>query len=297
MGYSKHTIKRGGRPFKKALYKEALKRIEDWIQHGDIENELNLSDLNLGSLPDIPETVKILVCDRNDLTELPLLSHLEALSCENNQLKKIPFIPNLTYLNCSHNYIGKIPLLSKLILLDCNDNNITKIPFLPNLLELTCSDNRITTIPILPKLTYIECENNEIPSEFPHESAQDYLKRINNMFNGNIMNNYNAYIKKLKEIEDDTTPTFRPMLIYNEHLPPARAELLNRYLAFFTFSRICERSFKFSTGLNLYLSLKRPIFYEKQEKHEKIGIIAKLETHPPEANKSSHAKVALNLVE
>ena len=39
------------------------------------------------------------------------------------------------------------------------------------------------------------------------------------------------------------------MLIINEHLPPARAELLNRYLACFTFSRICERSFKFSTGL------------------------------------------------
>ena len=49
---------------------------------------------------------------------------------------------------------------------------------------------------------------------------------------------------------------FRPMLIINEHLPPARAELLNRYLACFTFSRICERSFKFSTGLRLLRMLQ-----------------------------------------
>ena len=80
------------------------------------------------------------------------------------------------------------------------------------------------------------------------------------------------------------------MLIINEHLPPARAELLNRYLACFTFSRICERSFKFSTGLKEFM---------KSEPTKKVAIFPfgkrKVELISPRALK--HVESLTKLVE
>ena len=84
------------------------------------KNEPKMRDL-----PSLPEGLRLLYCNGNDLKSIPELpSTLEVLECEYNLIKQLPKLPN-----------G----LKKLM---CDNNRLTELPELPDsLIELSCFSN------------------------------------------------------------------------------------------------------------------------------------------------------------
>jgi len=105
---------------------ELLRRIAN-IQDG----KLNISWLNITSLPELPNSLKTLDCSDTQITSLPKLPQsLQALYCYNTQLTSLPELPNS---------------LQKLF---CFNTQITSLPELPDSLHtLYCSNTPL----ILPK--------------------------------------------------------------------------------------------------------------------------------------------------
>jgi len=101
-------------------------------------------------LPPLNNTLKVLECSLNQLTELPPLNNnLTFLECSYNQLTKLPPLNhNLQQIFCRHNEISKFPPLNNnLVILDCSLNQLTELPVLNNkLAQLYCSYNKIYNI-------------------------------------------------------------------------------------------------------------------------------------------------------
>jgi Leucine-rich repeat (LRR) protein len=106
----------------------AQARIDAWLVHGDPSEELDLSSLGLETLPPLPDTVALLLCGNNRLTELPdLPSSLSELRCSDNQLTRLPAV-----------------LPSSLLILDCVNNKLTALPEkLPASLEVLVCDEGV----------------------------------------------------------------------------------------------------------------------------------------------------------
>jgi len=88
---------------------------------------LNIGNLNLTELPELPEGLERLYCTNNQLTKLPKLPKgLERLYCDNNQLTELPELPKgLKYLYCGNNKLTKLPEIPKgLRELYCHDNQL-----------------------------------------------------------------------------------------------------------------------------------------------------------------------------
>ena len=118
-------------------------------------------------LPNLPQNLKELYCDNNQLTSLPTLpQNLKKLYCYNNQLTSLPTLPqNLEILGCYDNQLACLPTLPQnLKELYCYDNQLACLPTLPqNLKELDCSNNKLTLLPLLPQnLEELYCVNNPI---------------------------------------------------------------------------------------------------------------------------------------
>ena len=89
--------------------------------------KLNLSDLKLTELPELPKDIIHLDCDNNNLTELPELPEtLESFYCDINNLTMLPELPDtLEHLYCEDNNINELPKLTKgLEILYCFNNNL-----------------------------------------------------------------------------------------------------------------------------------------------------------------------------
>jgi Leucine-rich repeat (LRR) protein len=117
----------------------------------------------------LPNKLQILNCDMNLLRSLPsvLPSTLRMLSCEHNSLSQLPNLPNeITTLNCSENILKYLPdpLPLKLTSLIVNNNQLMTLPKLPNTLsELRCDENQIVNIPNLPEsLESFSCKRNKL---------------------------------------------------------------------------------------------------------------------------------------
>jgi len=106
---------------------EANRRITEWQQNGDETETLELQELQLTELPDLPHNLQILDCSDNQLTRLPdLPSNLRELLCMGNKLTSLPELPHT------------------LRVLDCNYNKLSSLPDLPqltNLQQLYCLHN------------------------------------------------------------------------------------------------------------------------------------------------------------
>jgi Leucine-rich repeat (LRR) protein len=88
----------------------AIKRINECIKTKS--TELDLSYLDLTSLPDLPDNLTELNCNGNKLTILPTLPNsLTELNCDHNQLTNLPYLPDsLNDLHCVDNLLTTIPL-------------------------------------------------------------------------------------------------------------------------------------------------------------------------------------------
>lgn len=170
---------------------EAQRLIDKWVMDGDVNKELDLSSLNLTSLPTLPKNLKSLNCYMNKLTKLPILpTNLTALTCFENNLTSLPSLPtNLEFINC------------------CN-NNLTSLPKLPNKLRvLTCGHNKLTSIPMLPNsLEIFYCKFNNLPEVYYPLDDDDeddhvvYINRIRKLQKSrkNVLNSLKPHITEKK---------------------------------------------------------------------------------------------------
>ena len=133
---------------------------------------LHCENNQLTSLPDhLPDSLIVLYCENNQLTSLPdhLPNSLENLCCDNNQLTSLPdHLPNsLQYKYCNDNQLITLPNLpNSIISLKCSNNQLTSIVHLkfPNSLErLFLSHNKIKIIPSLPEnINFIFYQNEPV---------------------------------------------------------------------------------------------------------------------------------------
>ena len=106
---------------------EAQKRLNEWMKN--TSNELDLSELDLISLPKISRSCVRLGCCDNQLTELPDLPNCQTLYCYYNQLTTLPDLPKCQKLYCSNNQLTTLPDLPNCQRLYCDHNpylHITK---------------------------------------------------------------------------------------------------------------------------------------------------------------------------
>ncbi|QZA59211.1 NEL-type E3 ubiquitin ligase domain-containing protein [Candidatus Rhabdochlamydia porcellionis] len=166
---------------------EAKKRILDFFNNST-KQDLNLSSLNLSSLPDIfniscfCHRLKELDLSENQLTTLPdtfrNLSRLTRLSLSTNQLTTLPKtlgnLSQLTMLDLGTNQLTTLPNtlgnLSRLTWLDLTANQLITLPdTLGNLAQLDQLDlgtNQLTTLPNtlgnLSQLTELDLNTNQL---------------------------------------------------------------------------------------------------------------------------------------
>ncbi|EIZ9578152.1 E3 ubiquitin--protein ligase, partial [Shigella flexneri] len=110
----------------------AFNRLKICLQNQ--EAELNLSELDLKTLPDLPPQITTLEIRKNQLTHLPdLPPMLKVIHAQFNQLESLPALPET------------------LEELNAGDNKIKELPFLPeNLTHLRVHNNRLHILPLLP---------------------------------------------------------------------------------------------------------------------------------------------------
>ena len=140
----------------------AIERIKKWTS-----GSLNLLNLGLTELPELPAGVTDLYCSYNCLTRLPetLPASLTCLVCSHNQLTTLPEnLPvGLTTLWCHNNQLKTLPdtLPSGLTLLYCYYNQLIRLP---------------ETLPA--GLTTLYCHSNNFPDKEYNESIPDYVARV-----------------------------------------------------------------------------------------------------------------------
>lgn len=181
---------------------EAKNRVNKWE---DETQTLNLSNLGLTYLPDLPEK-------------------LTKLDCSHNQLKEfnIPLPESLTYLNCSYNQLEEISSLPEtLTYLNCRYNELQQLPFIPlSCVYLDCSYNRLDDIQGLPdSLEYLNFFENDMPNEpTNYMLSLPNIKRING---GNVKYN-SQVVRKLPRY--DTVPPKAKLGVCLEDDKPYRIE-------------------------------------------------------------------------
>jgi Leucine-rich repeat (LRR) protein len=124
---------------------------------------LDLSYLNITSLPPLPEHVRELNCHNTNITFLPdLPERLVILSCARTCLTSLPALP------------------VSLAMLTCARTPITSLPELPkHLTALWCESTLLTTLPELPvTLTYFYAYNTPLILKLrDNESFAEYNLR------------------------------------------------------------------------------------------------------------------------
>ena len=111
---------------------QANQRVHNAILNGD--SILDLSNLELKSLPKIPDNIETLILNNNKLSELPLLPEkLTDLYVDNNELTEIDLLPKgLEFISCRNNrilFFTEIP--DSLKFLDCRYNLLYNEPEVP----------------------------------------------------------------------------------------------------------------------------------------------------------------------
>ena len=166
-------------------------RLEAW--YSEVQNAfeedlpyifLDLSDLNLTSLPILPEEVRALNCNNNNLTSIEYLpSNLNMLLASNNSLVSIKSFPDsLRLITIRENSLTALPELpSMLASLECSNNYLYALPALPSLLtDLECSYNQLTSLPNLPpELNVLHCDHNQL-TQIPTLPSNLQVLRCNN---------------------------------------------------------------------------------------------------------------------
>jgi len=140
-------------------------RIREWIQNGDTSAVLDLSNLGLNELPDLPYNLLELKCNNNNLTNIDILpENLRTLECYQNKINFLNDLPrNLKSLDCFMNELYLLDNLpDTLEYLNCGNNFLVNFVHLPqNLQVLVITNNRLTSLPEFPPhLKQLYIDNN-----------------------------------------------------------------------------------------------------------------------------------------
>jgi len=115
----------------------------------------------------------------------------KTLDLSNLDLIELPELPKgLKYLYCEYNQLTKLPKLpEELVILYCHNNQLTKLPELPKGLKyLDCDGNKLTELPELPKgLKYLDCDGNKLPYDNLEEYWEWFWKENPDLYNANKM--------------------------------------------------------------------------------------------------------------
>ena len=85
------------------MSQSAEKVIAAWVEKGDANETLDLSNMNLDKLPPLPPNVLKLNCRNNNLTELTLPPNLGILYCNGNPIKQRPELPqSIALIDCDN---------------------------------------------------------------------------------------------------------------------------------------------------------------------------------------------------
>ncbi|EOK7437679.1 hypothetical protein VPS30_RS18120 [Escherichia coli] len=139
---------------------EALSRVKAYIYNRACNRasalELELANLMLTSLPELPAGLKHLNVGGNNLfmsTGLELPTGLEELDVRRNGLDSLPILPaGLKHLYLCKNHLCSLPVLpASLEKLDVSRNRLCSLPVLPTgLVMLDVSNNQLSGLPALP---------------------------------------------------------------------------------------------------------------------------------------------------
>ena len=137
---------------------EALSRVKAYIYNRACNRasalELELANLMLTSLPELPAGLEKLDVSGNQLCSLPVLpTGLEELYVRRNLLDSLPVLPDgLKKLDVSRNRLCSLPVLpASLEKLDVSRNRLCSLPVLPaGLVMLDVSNNQLSGLPALP---------------------------------------------------------------------------------------------------------------------------------------------------
>ena len=162
---------------------EALSRVKAYIYNRACNRasalELELANLMLTSLPELPAGLKHLNVGGNNLfmsTGLELPTGLEELDVRRNGLDSLPILPaGLKHLYLCKNHLCSLPVLpASLEKLDVSRNRLCSLPVLPGYMRtLNVSNNQLIHLPVLPvRLKVLDVSNNQLtslPDRLPSE--------------------------------------------------------------------------------------------------------------------------------
>lgn len=164
-----------------------LQKIIEQFDKAEKENYLDLSNIKLKELPEIPNTLndiiylfindnlisninfsnflnlKVIDISDNCIETINFLpENLEELVCNNCKLVNICQNSNIERLHCQDNYLENLNYYEKLVDLRCDNNKIKHIQSLPNLKKLSCTNNPIEKIDIQQNLKVLDCSYSNI---------------------------------------------------------------------------------------------------------------------------------------
>jgi len=126
---------------------------------------LELKNMNLYELPDLPDYITKLDISGNYITKLlNLPKNLTHLDASSNRLREVILPDNICVVNLTYNQLTEINLPSGLKQLSLAYNEFLECPkFGDNLADLDISNNKLSHINVLPvKLKTLVCSNNKI---------------------------------------------------------------------------------------------------------------------------------------
>ena len=109
--------------------------------------------------------IKRLDCSNNKLSNISSLHLLEILICDTNNLTELPILPNIIKINCNSNRINELNNLKNtytLRILECDNNNLTSLPDFEQLEELYCNNNKINQLSNLKNIRILHCYENPL---------------------------------------------------------------------------------------------------------------------------------------
>lgn len=145
-----------------------LQIITERFEKAEKENYLDLSNLGLKELPEIPETLNNIIylfINDNLISNIDISRFLtlQVIDISDNNISSIEFLPqNLEELVCNNCKLINICLNSNLKRLHCQDNFLETFSHYENLVDLRCDNNKIKHIPSFPNLIKLSCTNNPI---------------------------------------------------------------------------------------------------------------------------------------
>lgn len=195
-----------------AMKDQALERIRLW----EPGKPLNLSNLSLTRLPNIPRGVEILDCSHNSIRKIHSLpKSIKILYCDFNELTYISNLPkNIEHINCGFNKLEYIDITEhkKVRFLNIQNNRFRELPTLPdNILVLKASFNPMKRIGKLPAnlhtLNLYNCMLEKIDSlpdnlkmfYCENNSLKDLPKLPPRLVHLNCSNNFIRYLPPLSQ--------------------------------------------------------------------------------------------------